>query len=56
MVEVTLRKVRKLFKDEISNATASRRISLCRDALGKQKHQPLSMTEFCKYFDITIDQ
>jgi hypothetical protein len=48
----TIKEVQQLFKPEISRSTAKRKIDLCRDALGKQMHQILSITEFCKYFGL----
>lgn len=49
---ICIKEVQKLFKPELSLSTAQRRIQLCRDALGKEKHQILSMKEFCKYFGL----
>jgi hypothetical protein len=33
-----------------SDATASRKIALCRDALDKQQHQRLTIREYCTYY------
>ncbi len=49
-MKITNRKARKLL--ECSERTAARRMALCRDALGKQRFQILSVKEFCKYYDI----
>lgn len=48
----TIKEVQKLFKPEPSKSTVSNWIHICRDALNKKEHQMLTMTEFCKYFDI----
>ena len=48
----TCKEVQNLFEPPISDSTAQRKIQLCRDAIGKQKHQILSMKEFCKYFGL----
>jgi hypothetical protein len=37
-----------------SQSTASRKISQCRDALGKKDYQILTVIEFCEYYDIKI--
>jgi len=48
----TIKEVQSLFKTPISKSTASNKINLCRDALAKQKHQFLTIREFCMYFGL----
>jgi len=48
----TIKEVQNLFEPSPSKSTAQRRIDLCRDALGKQKHHFLTMKEFCNYFGL----
>jgi hypothetical protein len=48
----TIKEVQYLFNPPISESTAQRKISLCRDALGKEKHHFLKLNEFCKYFGL----
>ena len=48
----TIKEVQNLFAPSPSKSTAQRKIDLCRDALGKQKHHLLTITEFCKYFGL----
>lgn len=33
-----------------SDTTASRKVAVCRDALAKPKHQPLTIREYCDYY------
>lgn len=33
-----------------SENTASRKIKQCKEALGKQEHQPITIREFCDYY------
>ncbi len=54
MKVITIKKVRELFNWEISNATASRKISLLRDALNKPKPQVISEKEFKEYYGMDI--
>jgi hypothetical protein len=37
---------------EISKSTASNKINLCRDAIGKAKPKILTMKDFCMYFGL----
>jgi hypothetical protein len=36
----------------VSRSTANRKINLCRNALGKEAHQILTISEFREYYDI----
>ena len=49
---VLVKSVQQLFNPEVSRSTASRYIGIARDALGKQKHQILSITDFKLYYDL----
>lgn len=55
MVIANIKEVRKLFNFQISEATASRRINLVRSALNKPKPKPISLVEFCIYYEIQIE-
>jgi len=48
----TIKEVQNLFNPPLSKSTAQRKIDLCRDALAKQKHHFLTMSEFRKYFGL----
>jgi len=49
---VSIKNVQQLFSPPVATGTASRYINQARDALGKQKHQILSITEFKLYYDL----
>ena len=49
---VSIKSVQQLFNPPVAIGTASRYINQARDALGKQKHQILSITEFKLYYDL----
>lgn len=51
----TIKNVQALFDFEISSATASRKITLCRDALNKPKPKILLLSEFKEYFGLPIN-
>ncbi|WP_156340020.1 hypothetical protein [Nonlabens sp. YIK11] len=40
----------------VSKETAYRRIKLAKDALGKKKHQQLTITQFCEYYDVPTQE
>ncbi|MDO9152353.1 MAG: hypothetical protein Q7U47_01365 [Paludibacter sp.] len=52
---VTIKIVREIFNYQISDATASRRINECRDALNKKKCEIITKTDFCNYFGISFE-
>lgn len=39
-----------------SPATATRKMQLLRDVYHKKKHQAVTVNEFCKYFDIPVNE
>lgn len=49
---VTISKVCNLFTPALTKSTASRKINLVRDALGKKKTDVLTMQEYCTYYGI----
>lgn len=57
-VECTIKEVENLYKQGTapSHSTICRRIELAKAALGKQKHQILSLHEFCQYYDMDISE
>jgi len=52
---VTIKIVREIFNYQISDATASRRIKECRNALAKKENEVLTKTDFCRYFGINFE-
>jgi hypothetical protein len=48
----TIKEVQNLFEPSPSKSSAAEKINLCRDALGKQKHHILTISEFRKYFSL----
>lgn len=47
----TIKEVQNLLP-EVSKSNASRKIQLCRDAIGKSKPKIITMSEFCLYFGL----
>ncbi|NJK98337.1 MAG: hypothetical protein HC905_28535 [Bacteroidales bacterium] len=41
---------------DCSPATSSRRLSLIKDALNKKPHQQITLNEFCKYYDLPVNE
>lgn len=54
VTECTIKEVQNLFNPSPCKSKVSNLISLCRDALGKEKHHILTLEEFIKYYDIKI--
>jgi len=39
-----------------SEATASRKMQQCREALGKLPHQPITIREYCNYYGLEYNE
>lgn len=37
-------------------STACKKMRVLKDALNKKRHQTVSLTEFCKYFDLQVNE